>query len=380
MGSHSLDPAAAFGPVGLSDRRVLDLPERPRRTVNMVTDISERKRAEQALKESEERYRTLFNSIDAGFCTVRVIFDETGRPVDYVFLEVNPSFVRLTGLEDAAGKSMRSLRPDHEDEWFETYGRIALTGEAERFERRAGALGRWYRVHAFRVGEAKDRAVAILFDDISERVRAEEQQAVLLREMNHRVKNLFALASGVASLTARSARSADEMAVALQGRLTALARAHELTLPDLSRDKPTVQRATTLDQLLSTIVEPWDEKGDEALERFRIEGPALPISGPAVTSLALLLHEFATNSAKHGSLSEPGGRVIVHWAANGTELELTWKEEGGPGLSGPPETEGFGSRLARGTVTSQFGGRMERDWRPEGLTIRLFLPIERLTG
>lgn len=105
-----------------------------------------RKRAEDELRKSEQRYRDLFNAIDEGFCIIEVIFGENQRPVDYRFLEINASFERQTGLSDAAGKRMRDLIPQHEEHWFETYGRIALTGEPLRFQHRADQLGFWYDV------------------------------------------------------------------------------------------------------------------------------------------------------------------------------------------------------------------------------------------
>ncbi|HYD67129.1 PAS domain S-box protein [Azospirillum sp.] len=132
----------------------------------------ERARAEARLRESEERYRLLFTSIDQGFCTVDVVFDERNRPVDYVFAEVNPAFEAQTDLRDAAGKRMRAMQPEHEEHWFEIYGRIALTGRSERFEHRTAALGRWYAVYAFPVGPARHR-VGILLDDITARKQAE---------------------------------------------------------------------------------------------------------------------------------------------------------------------------------------------------------------
>jgi PAS domain S-box-containing protein len=139
----------------------------------LVRDLRLRRRAEDALRVSEERYRTLFHAMDEGFCVIEMIFDQQGRPADYRFLEINESFERQTGLRDAVGKTMLELAPLHEAHWFETYGKIAMTGEAIRFQNRAEQLHRWYDVYAFRFGEPEKRQVAILFNDISERKKAE---------------------------------------------------------------------------------------------------------------------------------------------------------------------------------------------------------------
>ena len=125
--------------------------------------------------ESEERYRTLFDTLIEGFCTIEMIFDAAGKPVDYRFLEINPAFERQTGLIDAQGKTMRELAPNHEAHWFEIYGKVALTGEAAYFENEAKALGRVYDVCAYRVGGPGSKKVAILFNDISARKLAEEK-------------------------------------------------------------------------------------------------------------------------------------------------------------------------------------------------------------
>ena len=144
--------------------------------VHMAGDeLGERARAAALLRASEARYRHLFNAIDEGFCTIEVLFDEVGRPVDYRFLSVNAAFEQQTGLRDVVGKTARALAPDLEAHWFETYGRIARTGTAERFEDRADALGRWYDVYAFPVGARGHRQVAVLFKDILPRKRAEER-------------------------------------------------------------------------------------------------------------------------------------------------------------------------------------------------------------
>jgi len=133
----------------------------------------ERAHAEAALRESEAKYRTLFESIDQGFCVIEVLFDADSKPCDYRFLEINPAFEKQTGLFNAQGKRILELAPTHETYWFEIYGKIALTGEPIRFENRAAALHRWYDVYAFRIGHPEERKVAVLFNDISDRKQAE---------------------------------------------------------------------------------------------------------------------------------------------------------------------------------------------------------------
>ena len=151
-------------------------------------DITAQKKAEEKIKESEEKLSMLFNSMDEGFCIIEMIFDEQKKPVDYRFLVINPSFEKQTGLRDAVGKRMREFAPSHEEHWFEIYGKIALTGEPIRFENRAEQLHRWYDVYAFRFGEPKNLQVAILFNDITERKRTEDTIKQLNLELEKRVE------------------------------------------------------------------------------------------------------------------------------------------------------------------------------------------------
>jgi len=140
-----------------------------------ATDLIERVASEEALRTSERRYRTLFDSIDEGFCTIEMIFNEAGCPVDYRFLLVNPSFVRHTGITDAVGRKISEITPAHEDYWFKTYARVARTGEPERFIAEAKEFKRWYDVYAFRVDDPSLNHVAVLFNDVSRRVQTEEE-------------------------------------------------------------------------------------------------------------------------------------------------------------------------------------------------------------
>jgi PAS domain S-box-containing protein len=136
-------------------------------------DIGARKRAEEEVRQSEERYRTLFDTMLEGFCIIEVIF-ENDVPVDYRFLEINPAFEGQTGLKNARGRLMRDLAPDHEAHWFQIYGHVALTGQPARFVNEAKALNRYYDVSAYRIGGPESRKVAILFNDIAEAKRTEE--------------------------------------------------------------------------------------------------------------------------------------------------------------------------------------------------------------
>jgi len=143
--------------------------------VLVCRDVTEEYAVQAALRASEERYRTLFESMDQGFCVVEMIYDPAGKPVDYRFVEANPAFVKETGFQQGLGKTIRELVPDHEEHWFEIYGKVARTGESIRFENPARAMQRHYDVFAFRIGGEDDQRVGILFKDITENKQAELQ-------------------------------------------------------------------------------------------------------------------------------------------------------------------------------------------------------------
>ncbi|WP_313168113.1 hybrid sensor histidine kinase/response regulator [Massilia oculi] len=166
----------------ISSVPIVDADGRISGQVSVVTDIDRVKRTEAALRESEEKYRKLFEEVDEAFCILEVTFDAAGAPVDLVFLEVNPMFAIQSGIPDARGRSVHELAPGLESVWLERYGAVARTGESILFEEYSPTLERWFEVNASRIGAPEARQVALVFRDTSERKRIEEDMRRLARE------------------------------------------------------------------------------------------------------------------------------------------------------------------------------------------------------
>lgn len=214
-----------------------------------------------------------------------------------------------------------------------------------------------------------------IFLDVTGRKQAEEGSELLAGEMSHRVKNLLSIATGLTQITARSSSSVQEMADELTARLTALGRAHDVVRP-LPADQG---KAALLADLLSVLLAPYDETAAFS-GRIRVAVPRMGVGQRTATTLAMVIHELATNSVKYGALSCAEGFLDISSRIEGEYLDLIWAETGGPEIAESPEMTGFGSRLVARSVASQLAGELDYDWQASGLVVRLRMRQDLLAG
>lgn len=221
----------------------------------------------------------------------------------------------------------------------------------------------------------KNRVMFGIFLDVTGRKQAEEGNELLAGEMSHRVKNLLSIATGLTNLTSRSAGSVEDMARELTQRLSALGRAH-----DLVRPLPGEQgKAALLGDLISVLLAPYDDTAAFS-GRIRVAVPRMGVGYEAATTLAMVVHELATNAVKYGALSSTAGSLDVSCRTDEADLHIVWAETGGPELHKPPETQGFGSKLIERSVSSRFRGTLEYDWQRTGLVATLKVRKDRLAA
>ena len=210
--------------------------------------------------------------------------------------------------------------------------------------------------------------------DIDSNKRHAEQNEVLSRELSHRIKNIFAVISGLIGLSARHAPEAKAFAEQLRDRIAALGRAHEFARPHSDESRMTVE-ASTFHGMLREMLRPYP-----ALDsgRIVIKGDDVAIDDRGATPLALVYHELATNSAKYGALSAPDGRIDIGVEVTDHDIFIDWVERGGPALVRPPARSGFGTKLVDMSVVKQLSGAIDRAWNQEGLAVRVTLQPHRL--
>ena len=304
------------------------------------------------------------------------------KTLDGVITSWNPGAQKLFGYtaQEAVGKSITMIIPD--DRLAEEATIISKLGAGERVEH-------FETVRRRKDGSFVDVSLTIspvlsqdgrilgaskIARDITTSRLLAERQTLLLREMHHRIKNLFAVTMGLIRLSGRSATSITGLIDELSARMAALDRAHELTLPELSENAITYD-TTALHALLAAVLAPYETP---AAPRMAITGCDLPVSARIMPSLALMLHEFATNSSKYGALSVATGTIDIALATSDDCLTLLWTERGGPPPQPEKIVEGFGSKLEQASILN-LQATIDRKWAAEGLTIRLDIPLKHLT-
>jgi len=330
----------------LARGRVERGPAGPVRVRGVVIDATLQKQAEERLQSSEERYRTLFDSVDDGVCVIEMLYDAEGKPCDYRFLEINPAFERHTGLRDAIGRTVRSMNPVHEAHWFETYGRVALTGEPVRFVNEAAGLNRWYDVYAARVGAQGSHRVVVLFTDITERRRTElelrrladdlaEQDRLkteFLATLAHELRNPLAPIRSGLQLMRRT--KADPAAVARVQDIMDRQLDHLVHLVDDLLDiaritrgqvelKPArVDLAEVLDAAVETSM-PLIEASGHRLE-LRLPDEALTLHAD-FTRITQVVSNLLNNAAKY---TPRGGAIVLEAARDGGDAVIVVADNG----------------------------------------------------
>jgi PAS domain S-box-containing protein len=207
--------------------------------------------------------------------------------------------------------------------------------------------------------------------DIHEQRLMMEEREMIAHELSHRIKNIFSVIAGLIGLSARQHPEIGDVAEDLRDRILALGRAHDFVRPHSAESAPQVgQGQGRLWGILDQIFAPY-RSGQES--RILLSGDDPRIDDRSATPLALLFHELATNAAKYGGLSTAEGRIHVHIVQEGADVRIEWQETGGPTVS-PSGLAGFGSRLMTLSVERQLGGRIVRDWQPDGLCLSLWIP------
>jgi PAS domain S-box-containing protein len=256
----------------------------------------------------------------------------------------------------------------HPDDWEQLRAALAdvkeETYQTEFRVRRPGGELRWCVGAVAANIDASRRIVRLggVTVDITERKSAEERQNLLVREVDHRARNALAVVQSIVRLT--RAESKEAYITAVEGRITALSRAHVL----LSQAR---WQGANLRRILDEELAPY-RRGE--VEKITASGAEVFLEPATAQILALALHELATNAAKYGALSSAHGRVLLSWELETDRMALQWIENGGPVVR-PPITEGYGTRVISASVERQLEGSATFDWRPEGLHFRMSIPL-----
>jgi PAS domain S-box-containing protein len=325
--------------------------------------------AEERLRESEEKYHALFTKMLDGVAYNRMILDEDGRPVDFMFLEVNDAFEGHTGLkrEDVIGKRLTGVLPGIRGsgfDWIEELGRVALTGNELRTEQYSEPLGRWYAVSAY----SPERGYFnVVFEDVTERKEAEErlrallrEKEILLKELNHRVKNNMHVVSGLLAL--QSAALSDERTLTMfsetQDRIRSISLVHERL--QYSEDLSHINLGDYVKDLTDALAVSHAVNPDAV--SLALDVDRVSVSIDTAVPCGLIINELLSNSIKYAFPDGRSGeiRISLHRTGQG-RMELVTSDNGiglPEGLD-PGGTKTLGLKLVRQLAENQLRGSME---------------------
>jgi len=341
--------------------------------VNCFLDITERKRMDAALLEQEQRLAATYEHAAIGISEIAP---------DGGFLRVNEAICGITGFSREhllANRLFTHTHPDDADPDRESFrkqvaGDLNFYSVEKRFIRKDGRVI-WMSVRSSPVRDADGRLLYLVrvVRDITERKAAERRQRLLMDELNHRVKNTLATVQSLASQSARGAPTPAAFRESFEGRLVALSKAHD----QLTQHH---WESAELRELVTASLAPY-----AGPERVVLRGEDVVLRPRAVLTLAMTFHELATNAAKYGALSAPGGRVEIHWQPVKLEgsdgralLQIEWREQGGPPVAAPGR-RGFGSKLIEGSIKAELGGSARLVFEPTGLGCDMLIPLETAT-
>jgi two-component system CheB/CheR fusion protein len=367
--------------VQIADERITFIMRiRPYRTVDNVidgvvmtfVDISERKRADTALRASEERFSAIVKQATVGV---------TETDLDGRFILVNEAYCELVGRSSDELRSLRMqdiVDPEHCTHYAELFARLVAEGEPFQIEKRyvrpdGTAIWAHSSVSAVRDQEGRPLSVLMISLDIARRKQAEGEDALLLSELDHRVKNLLAVVSAVIVQTLKTSATPGAFAAAMEDRIAAIARAHSLVI------QKGVRGEVSLHELITTELAPYDRRGCN----IEISGDDVTLTPKAGFALAMAIHELASNAAKYGSLSTHAGRLTVAWKSTGEaanrNLHMTWAEAGGPPVK-LPSRRGFGSKLIERSLIYEFDAVVNPEFKEAGLRCTIDIPLTAEVG
>lgn len=326
-----------------------------------ATETTERVLAEERLRQAEVQLRQQVDQLNALYDSAPIGLGFFDR--NYRYLRVNEELALINGVPQAdhIGRTIRQVLPVHAPTVEPIIDRIFASGESVRnlevsgeTPLQPGILRHWLTgFYPVKDPNGLVEAVGAWVIEISERKAAEERELLLAREVDHRAKNLLAVVQSVVHLT--KVDNAAELKEAISGRIQSLARAHSL-LAESRWD------GAQLGALVREELAPY--LASEG--RVNVEGPTVVLRPAVAQSLAIVIHELATNAAKYGALSSAEGKLEVRWSSSGGLLELSWTESGGPPV-GKPGRSGFGSKIIRSTIERQLQGKFVQTWEPTGL-------------